>query len=85
MGSSGASAVDTAGAADELPAFVDENRLLLGPVLFGLVPDEIQNDEHAYREQIPGKLGNVEYRVFVFQRYIGLLVKGGGGAVDHPV
>ena len=72
-------------AANELPAFVDEDGLFLRAVGFGFIPHEIQSYEHADRQQIAAEFRDVQHRELVIQIHIGLLVEGAGRAVYKAV
>ena len=48
-------------------------------------PIQIQRQRRADSQQIACEGRNIQHRIFIIQRYIGLLVKGARRTMDEPV
>ena len=71
------------GGTDELPDLVDHDGLLLGAVCLDVVPDIVQGDHHAHRQEFALQLGQIQDDILVGQIHIGLSVEALGRAGDE--
>ena len=71
------------GGADELPDLVDHDGLLLGSVGLDVVPDIVQGDHHANRQELALQLRQIQDDILIGQIHIGLPVEALGRAGDE--